>query len=58
MIDMERFYDNMTAILNALLSWASQLTTFISHNLLLSFVFAFFIMKMLMSFYKKIKHIF
>lgn len=55
---MQAFYDKMTALLSTLLSWGTRLTTFISHDLLLSFIFAFFIFRLLLSFYKKIKHIF
>ena len=55
---MQTFYDNMALLLQALLSWATSLTIFITQNLLMSFIFAFFIFRMLLSFYKKIKHIF
>lgn len=55
---MTDFFNNMTLIFQALLTWATQLTNFISHNLLMSFIFGFFIFRLLLGFYKKIKHIF
>lgn len=55
---MQAFYDKMSALLSTILSWATSLTNFMTHDLLLSFIFAFLIFRMLLSFYKKIKHIF
>lgn len=55
---MQQFYDNMSNIFSALLTWATQLTSFISHDLLLSFIFAFLIFRLMVIFYQKIKHIF
>lgn len=55
---MQEFYDAMSQIFNALLDWGTTLTNFMTHNLLMSFVFAFLIFRMLLGFYRKIKHIF